>query len=778
MRIVVVDDLAENRYFLEALLRGHGHEVVSARNGEEALAELRRLPADLVISDVLMPGMDGYQLCREMRVDARLAAIPLVFYTATYTSEEDRDFALGLGASAFVVKPTAPEEFIGIVRAVVAGASRVPVEVPDPEILKEQVFQREHDVRVSRKLEKKLEELEAAHRVAEESRRELEVRNEALRLLNGLAARLQQRLAVSAIAGEAADTLARHGRSARAAVYLLSDDGTQLRLAGHRGLTPEEAEAAAIVPVDGSLAGLALRERRIVTTADLSGDDRAFLATRRTFSARGVSSVVAVPLVFGEQALGALGLLSLEPREPGPLDVEIYQAIAHAVSLALTNARQLEGLEYQAFHDPLTRLPNRACLHRDFPALVARDGTTAAAGLVLLDLDRFREINDALGHSVGDGLLVQVGLRLLGEGERNGATVYRLGGDEFAVLLAGRGRTEGTEAEARRLLEVLARPLDVAGLSLEVRASAGVATYPDDAPDSHGLLRCADVALYHAKRSPDSVAGYSRPLDRDTPERLALLSELSRAIRDGGLAVHFQPQVDLASNEVSGFEALVRWPHARLGLLPPSAFVPLAEGSEMINPLTYRVVEDALAQLRRWHVRRPGLTMGINLSVRNLLDRNCAQRLEEIIERAGVEPSLVEFELTETAVMSDPDMALAVLGRITATGARLSIDDFGTGFFSLAYLKQFPVSGIKIDRSFVAEIARFERSAAIVRSSIDLARSLGLRVVAEGIEDRATADRLLEMGCGLGQGFYFARPGPADVVDSLLGRSLPSPGVP
>lgn len=721
-----------------------------------------------MISDILMPVMDGYELCRAMKVDAALASIPLVFYTATYTTDEDREFALGLGASAFVVKPTAPEQFVRILGEVVADAGRVPRDAPRREILEAPGFHREHDERVTRKLEKKIEELDAARKAAEQSWRELEVRNEALRLLNGLAARLQQRLDIPAIAAEAVDVLARHSRSSRVAVHLLGGDGAHLRLLAHRGLGPEEVEAAELLPVDGSLGGLAVREKRIVTSSDLGTDGRAFHATRLALAARGVSSVTCVPLVFGERALGALSLLFLEPHEPGPLDVEIYQAIAHAVSLAVTNAQHLEGLEHQAFHDALTRLPNRERLHRDFRALVTRGGAPGRTGLVLLDVNRFREINDALGHSVGDGLLVQIGLRLLGEGEAGPDAVYRLGGDEFAILLPADRLPEDPVAEARRLLGVLARPLDVAGLSLEIRASAGIAIFPDDASDSHELLRCADVALYHAKRSPENVARYSREVDLDTPERLALLSELSRAIRDGGLAVHFQPQVDLATHEITGLEALVRWPHPRLGLLAPGAFVPLAEGSEMINPLTYYVVEDALTRLARWQARRADLTMGINLSVRNLLDRNCAQRIEEIVRRVGVDPARVEFELTETAVMSDPDMALAMLGRITATGARLSIDDFGTGYFSLAYLKRFPVHGIKIDRSFVAEVSRLERSHAIVRSSIELARSLGLRVVAEGIEDRPTADQLLGMGCGFGQGFYFARPVSAEAVDRLL----------
>ena len=631
---------------------------------------------------------------------------------------------------------------------------------------------------VVRSLQDRIAERQRAEEAAEGSRQELEIRLEALGLLNGLAASLQQRLGIPAIAEEAVRVLVRHSRSPLIAVYLLSDDGTNLRVAANHGFTPEEWVIGERLPIDGSLSGLALREKRAVVSEDLAHDERVFRATRVALAARGIASGLAIPLVFGEEALGTVNLLFRGQQKPSAIDLETYQAVAQAVSLAITNAQHLDGLEFQAFHDPLTRLPNRESLHRDFRVLAARSGPPGRIGLVLLDINRFREVNDALGHSVGDRILVEIGSRFLHDRCGVQTTVYRLGGDEFAVLLPGIPRGEDAEAEARRVLGLLARPFDVSGISLEVRASAGVATFPDDAADSHQLLRCADVALYRAKQLPGSVTRYFPEHDRNTPERLALISELSRAIRNGELVVHFQPQVALASREITGFEALVRWPHPRLGLLPPGEFVPLAEENEMMNGLTLFVAENALSRLASWQAHRPDLTMGINLSVRNLLDRNCAQQLDEVIRRIGVDPALVEFELTETAVMSDPEMALSMLGRITATGARLAIDDFGTGFFSLAYLRQFPVHGIKIDRSFVSEVSQSGKSRAIVRSSVELAKSLGLRVVAEGIEDSSTADALLDMGCGVGQGFFFSVPEPADVIDRFLRRSMHLPAPP
>ena len=252
-------------------------------------------------------------------------------------------------------------------------------------------------------------------------------------------------------------------------------------------------------------------------------------------------------------------------------------------------------------------------------------------------------------------------------------------------------------------------------MGLEIGASAGVALFPEQGRDSHELLRCADVALHRAKRTPGEVASYARDLDEHTPERLAILSDLGRAIREGELVLHFQPKVALQYGFVEGFEALVRWRHPRLGLLASGQFVPFAEATDVMQPLTCWVVRNALEQLTRWNRPLPRLTMAINLSMRNLLDRTCPDALAEIVQEVGVDPGVVEYELTETAIMADPETAMTALGRITASGSRLAIDDFGTGYSSLAYLKRLPVDVLKIDRSFVADMASGPRSLAIVR---------------------------------------------------------------
>jgi len=555
------------------------------------------------------------------------------------------------------------------------------------------------------------------------------------------------------------------------AFYLLDRDGSRVRLVAHHGFTPEELAIGAYLPVDRSLSGVAITEQRIVSTGDLAGDARAHPGIVEALARRGVKAAMAIPLAFDGVSLGSMNLLFEEQPAFGPIQIDTFNAIGQAVSLAIANARHLASLDDQAFHDTLTQLPNRAGLHREFPRLRSASGERRI-GLALLDLDRFREINEALGHHVGDELLTLVGSRLAACLAGRSAATFRLGGDEFAVMFADLETPSDAELLAQHVLAAIKSPFAVGGMGLDVRASVGVAVFPDDAGDSHELLRCADVALARSKHTAAAVTAYDPAFDVHTPARLALVSELGLAIRGGGLELHFQPTVALPSRAVVGFEALIRWRHPRLGLLQPSAFLPYAETTDVINPLTQWVLENALRELRRWEEAGFRVNLAINLSVRNLLDRNCPRKLEEIFAHSGVVPSRVEFELTETALMSDPETAVEALGRITATGARLAIDDFGTGYSSLAHLKRLPVQALKIDRSFVSDMLGGGQGLAIVRSTVQMGRALGLSVVAEGVEEERTAEALGEMGCKLAQGFLFGAPVPAEEVGRRLAAGV------
>lgn len=599
---------------------------------------------------------------------------------------------------------------------------------------------------------------------------ELEAKNAALELVTDLTNRMQRRLDVKAIATETVEALARSSRPPHVAFYVLESPGGPLRLVASHGFTEQELELGAFLPIDGSASGRAVREQRMVTLDELRRGGEDLHPVVGELSRRFSASGLCLPLTYGGASLGTVNLLFPESRELTPLEVETYRGVAKGVSIALANARHMAELEHLAYHDPLTGLQNRTALKRRFAELAA-DGSGPPTALVLLDLVRFREINDALGHNVGDELLAQVAGRLAQRCPRGRRDVFRLGGDEFGVVLPGVGSVAEADAAARRLLESFAEPVRVAEMGLEVGASAGIALYPEHGRTSHEVLRCADVALHRAKLAPGAVVAWAREHDEHTPERLAILSDLGRAIRDGELVLHYQPRVALQYGFIEGFEALVRWRHPRLGLLSSGQFVPFAEATETIQPLTCWVVKAALEQLARWSDAFPRLTMAVNISMRNLHDRACLDRLAEIVREVGVDPGVVEYEMTETAIMSDPEAARTALARITATGSRLAIDDFGTGYSSLAWLEKLPVDVLKIDRSFVSEMAEGERSGAIVRSTIGLAHSLELGVVAEGIEDQATARALRAMKCDLGQGFYFAKPEPPEEAARHLGRS-------
>jgi diguanylate cyclase (GGDEF)-like protein len=421
-------------------------------------------------------------------------------------------------------------------------------------------------------------------------------------------------------------------------------------------------------------------------------------------------------------------------------------------------------LRHQALHDALTGLPNRTLLHRR----AARDlrGDDPAA-MLLIDLDRFKEVNDTLGHDYGDALLVDVAERL-GAALRRGDTLARLGGDEFAVLVAG-APDRGVVIElAGRLQEALRRPFALRGVAVELEASIGVALYPEHGDTIGRLLQRADVAMYDAKRHRRGVATYSADRDPYSADRLGLLAELRSAIERDELVLHYQPKICLATGELRGVEALVRWQHPTRGLLGPDAFVPLAERTGAVADLTRWVVGHALAQNRAWRERGIDLPVAVNLAAANIVDVTLPGAIGALLGRYEVPADRLVCEISEHTVMADPVRASAVLDGLRELGVGLSLDDFGTGHSSLSYLKRLPLDEVKIDRSFVAGMADDENDAVIVRSTIDLARNLGLRVVAEGVETAEIIDALSELRCDIAQGDHISRPLPADALDGWL----------
>jgi diguanylate cyclase (GGDEF)-like protein len=429
---------------------------------------------------------------------------------------------------------------------------------------------------------------------------------------------------------------------------------------------------------------------------------------------------------------------------------------------------QAEVNEHQALHDALTDLPNRALFHdRVSHALASARREHVPAAVMIMDLDRFKEVNDTLGHASGDELLKQVGLRLV-RSLRESDTVARLGGDEFGVLLPKVVDAEAAVAVARKIRTTLEEPFTIHGLALQMEASVGIALFPDHGTDVQSLLQRADVAMYVAKEHPSGCEVYTRERDEYSPDRLTLLTELRRAIDRGQLVLHYQPKADLRTGEIHGVEALVRWEHPERGLIAPDEFIPPAQKTGVIGPLTMFVLDEALRQCRTWALQGLDLCVAVNLSTRNLLDVHLPDTVLELLGRWEVSPSLLELEITESTILADPVRAMQVLSRLDEMGTRLAIDDFGTGYSSLAYLKRLPVDELKIDKSFILGMEENENDSVIVRSTIDLGRNLGLRVVAEGVESANAWTRLSSLGCDLAQGYFLSRPLPADQLTIWL----------
>jgi diguanylate cyclase len=477
-----------------------------------------------------------------------------------------------------------------------------------------------------------------------------------------------------------------------------------------------------------------------------------------------------VMLVPGLVAATAVVVLVHGHYSPGGATAVWLGAAALMVSLVRAGLTFRENIALADSHrmaitDSLTGLPNRRLFNdRAEQAVLRARRRGERVGLLMIDLDRFKDVNDTLGHHAGDVLLRGIARRLPPT-LRESDTVARMGGDEFAVLLPGVEDAGAAEAVARTLSRAIREPITVEGLSLDTEASIGIALFPDHGEDVAELLRRADVAMYSAKADQSAHALYGPARDNYCPERLALMGELRRAMEADELVLHFQPKVDLASDDLAGVEALVRWDHPERGLLPPGDFVPFAEHTTLIKPLTLHILGRALDQCRIWEAEGRGMAVAVNVSARNLLDPDFADAVAAHLERAGVAPGRLELEITETALMANPQRALEVLQRLSAMGVSLSIDDFGSGYSSLGYLRHLPVDVLKIDASFVINMASSPADAMIVRSTIDLARNLGLKVVAEGIEDPAVYELLRDLGCDLGQGYLIGRPVAPDDLD-------------
>ncbi len=581
------------------------------------------------------------------------------------------------------------------------------------------------------------------------------------------------------------DTIARRVRELLKAdtvtVPLLSRDQSHYTYRAAAGLHAEELLGAEL-PISVGLCGWVLRHRKPWWRGAV---DELEPHERNEWERR-AGKIILVPLAGKRRFLGGIAaidksdgsdfdehdleLLSLFSRQVGfavenAIYLEELQAAterteAYRRQLELSNQRLLrtnEELEHLALHDPLTGLPNRSLvIDRLQQAILAARREQEPMALLMIDLDHFKEVNDTLGHLVGDQLLIRVGERFQGV-LREPDTLGRLGGDEFAVVLPHASREDALTV-AEKLQSSLRQPVTVDQNSFSVAASIGISFYPAHGPDPSSLLRSADIAMYVAKRAHDDYAVYEPELDHYKPDHLALLRDLREAIQRNEISAAFQPKLDLFSGLIVGVEALARWRHPQKGDIPPYEFIPILEQTGLIKPFTLQIVEKAIAYCARCHREGMALSVAVNLSMHNLRDDKLPEQIGEIIARHDFDPRLLVLEITESAIMHDPEHSLEILNRLARMKVQLSVDDFGTGYSSLSYLKRLPVTQLKIDRSFVHDMVRDEDDDMIVRSTIDLAHNLGLTTVAEGVEDRHTLGRLNELNCDMVQGYLISRP--------------------
>lgn len=472
--------------------------------------------------------------------------------------------------------------------------------------------------------------------------------------------------------------------------------------------------------------------------------------------------------------LGAIGMRGV---------TEIQELTLNFNQMATELGELYETLENMAFYDALTGLPNRNRFHERLAGLVDGGGSAHTFAVLLMDLDRFKAVNDTLGHHIGDELLREVGRRLkktmsllkLSEGcaaqnrgVDRGCLVARIGGDEFAALVPELKSTEHAIGIAQALIRSLEEPCLIGEYKLSLGSSIGIALYPQHGTDQNTLMRRADLAMYHAKSTRRGYSLYQSSLDAHTLQQLALESDLNRAIEQDELFLEYQPQIEVGSGEVCGVEALVRWMHPEKGLIPPGDFIPLAEQSGIVQRLTTWALNRALSDCAEW--QRAGYLFGVavNLSPVNLHHPGILKLISSTLEKWRVSNGDLTLELTESAVMTDPEYAVRILSILATAGVNVSIDDFGTGHCSLSYIKKLPANEIKIDRSFVMDMNVDHSDMMIVRSTVGLAHNMGLTVIAEGVEDQATLDNLRMLGCDKAQGYHIARPLPMNALMNWL----------
>jgi diguanylate cyclase (GGDEF)-like protein/PAS domain S-box-containing protein len=693
INVLLVDDRPENLVALEAVLSSNDVNYIKCISGEDALKYLIQEECALILLDVQMPGIDGYETAKLIKARAKNKDTPIIFITAINQDPEHVFAGYAVGAIDYIFKPF------------------------DPDVLKSKV-----DSFVELYANNKKMVMQTL--LLNEKTKELEQVNNELSLI---ASKLQRAEALARVIGETSmDTMITFDASHS----IMTINPAVLPMFGYQ-----------IEQIIDEKVDLLFREPLIPSWLNRMKEDEPDKVKLLE-----IDAVSSDGTIF-------------------PVEVQIHESYLDGLLIYACTVKditerkaQLAELKFMAMHDGLTGLPNRTLLYEKMKNLIQLPSGQQSFALIVFDLNHFKEINDTLGHSYGDALLQRLGT-LIHEELSAEETIVRLGGDEFAVLLPNYDKTTAIN-KTREILDIIERPVIFDGITLAIGVSLGIVLFPDHGQSADILLQRADIAMYSAKRNGSGYELYDKHHDQNDPYRLVLMGELRKAIENGELILYYQPTVRMATREIIGVEALVRWNHPKYGLIPPADFIPLAEQSGFINPLTYWVLEEAIRQCKAWEEEGIDIHIAVNLSVRSLQDSGFPLLTMDLILKHKLRADKLHLEITESFLMSDTVKAFEVLSKLKSMGVNLSIDDFGTGFSSLSYLKNLPVGKIKIDKSFVLAMTKESDNAMIVRSTIMMAHNLRLLVVAEGVEDIATWETLESWGCDVAQGYLMSRPQP------------------
>jgi diguanylate cyclase (GGDEF)-like protein len=756
--VLVVDDNANNLRVVEGILKDTGFRVRMALTGESALRSIEIEIPDIILLDIRMPGMDGYEVCSRLKSNPDTAEIPVIFLSALQ-DVADKLRAFQVGGVDYVVKPFQAEEVL----------SRVHTHL---ELAQTRRSLQDVNQQLEQRVQERTRELLAANA-------DLASRSEQEQILNDLMQLALTRSSQKEFLGRAIGLLNERfhweGICSRNLVFLIEEGSAEPVL--------QLVASAEVDRTDQQLC------RRLLPTGCLCF--RTLLEGRPAFHVEGESGCDAlerlsgggnprywVPLMEGHRVIGAL----VHYLEPGTtedcLDKALMLRLGELLSLGILRRQADEKVIHQAFHDPLTGLPNRRLFENRLEHALARARRMGSVGTILfLDLDRFKNVNDVLGHTSGDQILISTAERLR-QVLRKDDVLARWGGDEFLVMLPGIGSNvvdagQATLKIAEKLREALNQPIDLAGTEVQVGVSIGATLFPSEGVAVEELIKRADTAMYRAKHAGrNTIQFFEQSMQKEAERTLLLERRLRKSIGDREFALYYQPQTDERGRLV-GIEALLRWPQADGSLILPGEFIPLAEDTGLIVPLGEWVLEQSTLQFARLlHDRQiaPSVSLAINVSARQFESPGFVAAIERSIAESGLIPRRLKLEMTESVLMKDLEQALEIMDWLDAKGIDLSIDDFGTGYSSFAYLKRLPIRQIKIDQTFVSGICSSSHDATIVAAIIGMARRLDMETVAEGVETQAELRMLRRLGCQYFQGYYFSRPRPWDDVAQMLIR--------